>query len=324
MDALVCSNLSGSDGLAVRRIPRPGPGPGEVLIEAQAWGLNYADALMSRGQYQTRREPPFVAGCEVSGVVVDTASDVSGIEKGDRVAALAPGDGFADFVCVDARRVMPLSNKMDFATGAGFYAGYATAMHALLQRGHLSAGETMMVLAAGGGTGLAAVDIGRALGAQVIGVAGSPEKLALAAERGALTINYRSADVAAEIRRLTDGRDLDVVFDPVGGDLFDLASRRVRWNGRYLVVGFASGRIPQFAVNLCLVKGYSLVGVFADEFMRREPEASLTNACRLNTLYDAGRLNPSIEVLDKMEAIPAALEAIERGRVLGKMVVRRG
>ena len=323
MAALVCTGLDGPGDMVLQHVPRPSLKSGGVLIEAHAWGVNYADALMTRGKYQTRPEPPFIAGCELSGTVIDVADDVHGVEVGARVAALAPGGGFAEIVPADAYRVLPLSSHAEFATGAGFFSGYATAMHGLRQRAQLKAGETLLVLAAGGGTGLAAVDVGIALGAKVIAVAGSERKLTSAAAHGAQTIDYSRCDVGEEIRRMTGGEGVDVVFDPVGGDLFDRVCRRVRWNGRYLVVGFASGRIPSFPVNLCLVKGFSLVGVFADDFMRKEPAASLANARMLNDLLEQGRLSPQIKVVEGLRNIPKLLEDIEHGSLIGKVVVRR-
>jgi len=322
MRAVVCSELSGPASLQVQEVPRPVAGAGQVMIEARAWGLNFADVLMSHGKYQTRPALPFVSGCEVAGVIAEVGPGVDRFEVGARVAALAPGGGFAEWVAVDAHKVLPLSDRMDFATGAGFFASYATALHGLKQRGQLCKGETLLVLAAGGGTGAAAVDVGTALGAQVIAVAGSAEKLAFAARRGARLINYRQTDVPEEIRRLTAGQDVDVVFDPVGGDLFDGVCRRVRWNGRYLVVGFASGRVPALPVNLCLVKGYSLVGVFTDEFMRRAPEESSSNAHLLNQLFDAGRLLPNIVTADGIGSISRMLLEVQQGTVTGKAVVR--
>jgi len=323
MKALMCRELSGTAALTLEEIDEPHPGPGQVAIQTAAVGLNFADALMLSGAYQATLKPPFVAGSELCGTCVAVGENVGSIDVGQRLNARGPGGAFAETAVVPAARCHVIPDAMSFETGAGFYSGYATAYFGLRQRAQLQAGETLVVLAAGGGTGLAAVDLGTTMGANVIAVAGADEKLAVARERGASTlINYKASDLEQALREATDNQGADVVFDPVGADLFDVCVRRMRWNGRYLVVGFAGGRIPSLRANLCLVKGFALLGVSADEMVNREPAVSAENMRELDELYCAGELKPEISVHQGLENICELMDALNGGQTAGKLVVR--
>jgi NADPH2:quinone reductase len=321
--ALVCQKFGGPEDLVLEECEEPRAGPGQVLVRTAAVGLNFADTLMLSGAYQAALKPPFVAGSELCGTCIAVGSGVATIRPGQRVNARGPGGAFAEIALAPAERSHVIPDAMPFEVGAGFYSGYTTACYALKQRAQLQAGETLVVLAAGGGTGLAAVDLGVNMGARVIAVAGSDEKLALAGERGASTlINYKSTDLDAALREATDNQGADLIFDPVGADLFDVCVRRMRWNGRYLVVGFAGGRIPSLAANLCLVKGFAMLGVSADEVINREPEINLQNQRELGELYSAGKLKPEITVHQGLERIPALMQALNAGQTSGKLVVQ--
>ena len=325
MKAWICTALDGPESLEWRDVDEPVPGPGEVLIETRACGLNFGDALKTHGAYQLDLPPPFVLGSEFAGVCVAVGQGVDDVAPGDRLNGMVPDGAFAERLVAVAGRCIAIPDHIPDTTAGGFYSGYLTAHYALVNRGALQAGETLLVLAAGGGTGLAAVDLGVALGAQVIAVAGSDEKLALAKERGAhLALNYKVADLEQALREQTGNRGVDVVFDPVGGDLFDTCCRRMAWGGRYLVVGFAAGRIPKFPVNLCLVKGFSLVGVFTDDYINREPVAYENAIADLQDMLRMGQLNPGISVAGELADLPGALSALHSGRALGKLVLERG
>jgi NADPH2:quinone reductase len=324
MKAWVCTALSGLDSLGYMEVDEPVPGPGEILVETRAYGLNFADALKTRGQYQLKQRPPFILGSEFSGICRAVGEGVGHLRPGDRVSGMKDQGAFADLAVAPALRCIRIPDAMDFETAAGIYSGYMTAWYGLVNRGRLNKGEQVLVLAAGGGTGLAAVNIAAALGARVTAVAGSEEKLGVARDKGARhCLNYREVDLEKELRALTDNEGFDLVFDPVGGDLFDCCSRRVAWNGRYLVVGFAAGRIPRLPVNLALVKGYSLVGVFADDFISREPENFQATIDALHQLYLEGRLAPHVQCPGSIEELPAVLANLEAGQVVGKWVLSR-
>ncbi|MCC2665432.1 MAG: NADPH:quinone oxidoreductase, partial [Geminicoccaceae bacterium] len=255
MRAVVCRELSGLDGLGLEDVPLPEPGPGEVRIRVRAAGLNFADSLMIKGQYQDKPALPFVPGLEVAGQIERCGEGVAGFAPGERVMATPDHGGFAEAVVTRAGNVVRLPDSIDYPAAAGFAIAYGTAYGALCWAGRLQAGETLLVHGAAGGVGLATVECGRALGARVIATARGPERLSVAKAHGAdEVIDTASEDVRARVRELTDGRGADVVFDPVGGELFTASLRSIAWQGRILVVGFASGAIPQIPANLLLVK----------------------------------------------------------------------
>lgn len=323
MKAVLCKGFGGPGTLVVEDVAAPVPGPEEVRIRVHAAGVNFPDTLIIEGRYQIRPEPPFSPGGEVAGVIDAVGERVSGLAPGDRVMALTGWGGFAEQVVVDAGRAMAIPDSMDFVTAAGFTMTYGTSMHALKQRGRLAAGETLLVLGAGGGVGLTAVELGRVMGATVIAAAGSADKLAAAQAAGAHhLINYRDGDFRAQVKAIAGPRGVDVVYDPVGGPLFEEALRSLAWKGRLLVVGFASGQIPQAPANLPLLKGADIVGVFWGAFCRHEPEENRRNFAELVALHAAGRLRPHIGQVLPLERAGEALNALSARSVTGKIVLR--
>jgi len=265
---------------------------------------------------------PFVPGAEFSGDIVEIGEGVRGLEPGQRVAAMCGSGAMAEQACVAASTVVPIPEQMDYRTAAGFLLTYGTSYHALKQRAGLSAGETLLVLGAAGGVGLAAVELGRIAGAQVIAAASSAEKLALARRYGAQHgVDYSDGDLRQPVLEITGGRGVDVIFDPVGGELFDDCLRCIAWNGRILVIGFASGSIQKIPANLPLLKGCSVVGVFWGRFAEKEPEAQAMNTRDLLGLYVDGKLAPCISDVFPLEAAPAALTTLAERRALGKVIV---
>jgi NADPH2:quinone reductase len=322
MRAVVCKSYGPPDTLVVEDLPAPECGAGQVRIQVHAAGVNFPDTLIIEGKYQLRPDPPFTPGAEIAGVVESTGADVRNVKVGDRVLALTGWGGFAELVTVNVERTLALPRNMDFNTAAGFAMTYGTSMHALRQRAQLSPGESLLVLGAGGGVGLTAVEIGRIMGANVIAAAGSAEKLAAAKRAGATEfINYNTEVLRERIKALTGGRGVDVVYDPVGGDLFDQALRGMAWRGRLLVVGFASGRIPQAPANLTLLKGSSVVGVYWGGFRREEPDEDGRNFEQLFAWYSAGQLRPRIERILPLEQVATALNDLRARNVTGKIVL---
>ncbi|WP_099864846.1 NADPH:quinone oxidoreductase family protein [Pararhizobium haloflavum] len=318
--AIVCREFGPIDQLAYDEIDLPAPGPNEVVIASEAAGVNYPDGLLVKGLYQVKPPTPFVPGMETAGTVVATGTDVKTVSEGDRVVALLQHGGYAERVLTDARNVIRLPDAMPAADACALLCAYGTAHHALKQRAQLWPKETLVVLGAAGSTGLAAVQIGKAMGARVIAVASSKEKRALAAENGAdEAIGYDNLKDALKER--TDGKGADVVFDPVGGDAFDAASRAMARNGRLLVVGFASGRIPKLAVNLTLVKEYSVVGVFWGNFTAREPDLFSDNMQELFAWHAMGRVRPHIEGSHPLADAPNVLERILDRGTMGKSIL---
>ena len=323
MKAVLCKRFGGPGTLVVEDTAPPEPGPEGVRIRVHAAGVNFPDTLIIEGRYQIRPEPPFAPGGEVAGVVDAVGERVTGIAPGDRVMALTGWGGFAEQVVVEAGRVMAIPPSMDFVTAAGFTMTYGTSMHALKQRGRLAAGETLLVLGAGGGVGLTAVELGRGMGATVIAAAGSADKLEAAREAGAHhLVDYRNGDFRTQVKAIVGARGVDVVYDPVGGPLFEEALRSLAWKGRLLVVGFASGQIPQAPANLPLLKGADIVGVFWGAFCRQEPEENRRNFAELFALHAAGRLRPHIGRVLPLERAGEALEALAARSVTGKIVLQ--
>lgn len=322
MRAIRCLRYGPPEALVVETLPDPQPGPGEVAIDVKAASVNFPDVLVIENKYQFKPPLPFTPGSEVAGRVRAVGEGVTNVRVGMPVAAFTRIGGFAEQALAPADACMPLPNDVDYATAAAFTLAYGTSHHAVVDRGALRAGETMLVLGAGGGVGLAAVEIGKALGARVIAAASSDEKLAVARERGAdAGIRYDREDLRARIAALTGGRGPDVVYDPVGGAFAEPAFRSICWRGRYLVVGFAGGEIPKLPLNLALLKGASIVGVFWGEFAKREPERNAQAFAELTRWLREGKLRPLISARYPLEETPRALSDMAQRRVTGKIVI---
>ncbi|MGD9802260.1 MAG: NADPH:quinone oxidoreductase family protein [Hyphomicrobiaceae bacterium] len=323
MRALRCHTLGDLGSLSVDEVASPDVGPGQVRIGVKAAGVNFPDILMCEGKYQVKPPVPFIPGLEVAGVVKDVGAGVSHVKPGDRVLAFARlAGGFAEEIVLPGGIVTPIPDRMDFETAAAFTIAYGTAMFALDYRGHLKAGETLVVLGATGGVGLAAIECGKLLGARVIAAAGGAEKLKLAKEYGAdEVVDYRAENLRDRLRELTDGKGVDVVFDPVGGAYFDSCVRAIGWEGRMLVVGFASGEIPKPAANLILVKNFSVIGVVFGEHSHRYPDQSRAMLTRLLGAWDEGRLKPKVWKVLPLEKATDAFAEITARRVQGKMIL---
>jgi NADPH2:quinone reductase len=323
MRALLCTAWGGPRSLTLGDVASPEPGAGEVLIGVRACGLNFADTLMIQGKYQERPEFPFSPGLEVAGEVLGVGTGVEDLAAGDAVIAFCGHGGLAERVAVPALNVIPIPDGMEFATAAGFGVVYGTAHVGLERRGRLAAGEVLLVHGAAGGVGLAAVEVGRRMGATVIATAGSEEKLALAKAHGAHhAINYREEEFRERVKSLTDGRGADVVFDPVGGEVFDQSVRCTNWEGRILVVGFAGGTISQLPVNLTLVKNISVTGVYWGAYRRRDPAVLQQSWRQLLAWLEEGALSPHVSATYPLEDAPVALESLMQRRATGKVVVR--
>ena len=322
MRAIRCHQYGPPETLVVETVPDLQPGPGEVVIDVKAASVNFPDVLVIENKYQFQPPMPFTPGSEVAGVVRAVGAGVAHLRPGMAVAAFTRVGGFAEQALAPAQACMPLPDGIDFAVAAAFTLAYGTSHHAIVDRGALCAGETMLVLGAAGGVGLAAVEIGKALGARVIAAASSDEKLAVAREHGAdATIRYDIEDLRERLRELTDGRGPEVIYDPVGGAFAEPAFRSIGWRGRYLVVGFASGEIPKLPLNLALLKGASIVGVFWGEFAKREPQRNAQAFEELVHWLREGRLRPHISARYRLEETPRALADMAQRRVTGKVVI---
>jgi len=322
MKALLCTAWGGPDTLAIGELPSPAPGPGEILIAIRACGLNFADTLMIQGKYQERPDFPFSPGIEIAGEVLEVASGVDDFAPGDRVIALCGHGGLAERVVVAAGNAVRLPEGMDFETAAGFAVVYGTAHVGLDRRARLQPGEVLLVHGAAGGVGLAAVEVGRRMGATVIATASSEQKLALAISHGAHHgINYAEENFRDQVKELTDGRGADVIFDPVGGEVFNQSMRCINWEGRILVIGFASGAIPELPVNLTLVKNMSVVGVYWGAYRKRDSAVLQQSWQQLLEWFADGALSPHISATYPLEETPAALTSLMERRATGKVVV---
>jgi len=325
MKAVLAKAFGPLEQLVLEEVPSKNAGPGEVAIAVRACGVNFFDALIVQGKYQSRPPLPFSPGGEVAGVIRGVGAGVTGLAEGTRVLAFTGHGGYAEEVIADAASVVALPEQMDFVTAAGFPIIYATSYHALKDRGQLRSGETLLVMGAAGGVGLAAVEIGKIMGARVIACASSDEKLALAREHGAdALINYAASDLRERIREVTAGKGVDVVYDPVGGGYAEPALRSLAAGGRYLVIGFASGEIPRIALNLLLLKVVSLVGVFWGAFAKAQPQRNAANLAELFTWYTQGRLRPHVSATFPLERYREALTAVVQRKVLGKVVLVMG
>ena len=325
MKAVVCKAWGLPDTLVVEELPDPQPGPGQVALDVQAAGVNFPDVLIIQGKYQFKPELPFTPGSELSGVVRAVGDGVTAFKPGDKVIAFCSTGAFAEQVVVPQQALMPMPPGMDFDTAAAITLTYGTSHHGVVDRAQLKEGETMLVLGAAGGVGLAAIEIGKALGARVIAAASSDEKLSVCREHGAdATINYSTEDLREAIKAATGGKGPDVIYDPVGGIYAEPAFRSIGWRGRYLVVGFANGEIPKLPLNLTLLKGASVMGVFWGEFAKREPKANMAAMRQLMGWMAEGKVRPRISGRYSLADVPLALNDMAARKVTGKVVIQPG
>ena len=322
MRAIRCNQYGPPESLVLATLPDLQPGPGQVVIDVRAASVNFPDVLVIQNKYQMKPELPFTPGSEFAGVVRAVGPDVKRLKAGMRVAAYTAQGAFAEQALASEAACMPLPDGIDFASAAAITLAYGTSHHAVVDRGALKAGETMLVLGAAGGVGLAAVEIGKALGARVIAAASSPEKLALCVEHGAdAIIDYTSENLRERIKALTDGNGPDVIYDPVGGEYAEPAFRSIGWRGRYLVVGFANGEIPKLPLNLALLKGASIVGVFWGQHIQREPDLANAAMQQIFVWIKDGRIRPHVTKRYTLEQTAAALNDMASRRVSGKIVI---
>lgn len=322
MQAWLCENPVGVDALRWKEMPAAEPGAGQIRVAIKAASLNFPDLLIVQGKYQMKPPLPFVPGTEFAGVVDAVGDGVKGFKPGDAVAAFAGTGGFASHACIPAALAMPLPPGFAFEDAAAFICTYATSHHALIDRAALQPGETVLILGAAGGVGTAAIQIAKAVGARVIAATSSDEKCARCLAIGAdATINYSKGTLREDIKTLTEGRGPDVVYDPVGGDLAEPVFRSIAWRGRYLVVGFAQGQIPALPLNLALLKGASIVGVFWGEFAKREPQRNAAMLAQLAGWYAQGKIKPVLDRVLPMTDLPAAFARMSSRQVVGKVVL---
>ena len=322
MHAWLCENPVGVEALNWKELPTPQPGPGQVLMRIQAASLNFPDLLIVQNKYQMKPELPFVPGSEYAGTIEALGEDVKHLVVGQSVACLSGTGGFATHTLAPAKLCLPLPDGFSATDGAAFIMTYATSHHALVDRAQLKAGETVLILGAAGGVGTAAIQIAKAMGAKVIAAASTDEKCALCTSLGAdATINYSQQNLREALKELTQGRGPDVIYDPVGGELAEPAFRSIAWRGRYLVVGFAGGPIPSLPLNLPLLKGASLVGVFWGDFARREPQANATMMAELSQWYAQGKIKPVLDRTLPMSELKAAYTLMGSRSVKGKLVM---
>jgi NADPH2:quinone reductase len=322
MRAIRCNQYGPPQSLVLETLSDLQPGPGQVVIDVRAASVNFPDVLVIQNKYQMKPELPFTPGSEFAGVVRAVGPNVKRLKAGMRVAAYTAQGAFAEQALASETACMPLPDDIDFASAAAITLAYGTSHHAVVDRGALKAGETMLVLGAAGGVGLAAVEIGKALGARVIAAASTPQKLALCLEHGAdATIDYTSENLRERIKALTDGNGPDVIYDPVGGEYAEPAFRSIGWRGRYLVVGFANGEIPKLPLNLALLKGASIVGVFWGQHIQREPDLANAAMQQIFVWIKDGRIRPHVTKRYTLEQTAAALNDMASRRVSGKIVI---
>jgi NADPH:quinone reductase len=322
MRAILCTEYGSHDKLIVSDAPDAIPGPGQVLIDVHAASLNFPDLLVIRGEYQFRPEPPFVPGAEAAGVIAALGDGVTAFSVGQRVTSFGVAGAFAEQRVADVGMVIPIPDEITFETAAATTMAYGTAYHGLVQRGQLRSGETLLVLGAAGGVGSAAVEVGKLLGATVVAAASSDEKLEFCSSIGAdHTINYATEDLRSGVKEITVGDGVDVIYDPVGGDLAEPAFRSIAWGGRYLVIGFTAGDIPAIPLNLPLLKVASIVGVFFGSFSGKQPQIAAENFAEISRLIIAGELNPPITETFPLERAIDAFELMASRRAMGKVVL---
>jgi NADPH2:quinone reductase len=322
MKAILCKTIGPPENLVIEEVDDPSPGANEAVVDVYAASLNFPDGLQIQGKYQFQPELPFTPGSEVGGIVSSIGAGLQGFEVGDRVMATPGIGGLAEQVVVKADGLRKIPDNMDFKTAAGFAMVYTTSYYALKQRAQLQPGETLLVLGASGGVGLAAVELGKIMGARVIAAASTDEKLAFVNSlHPDELLNYGDGELKEKVKQLTGGRGADVIYDPVGGDLFDQSCRCINWNGRLLVIGFTSGRIPQYKANLALLKGSSMMGVFLGRFRKEEPAEYEDNFQQLLAMYDADKLHPLITKSFPMTDFVAAFNVFTERKVMGKVTL---
>ncbi len=322
MKAVLCHEYGPPESLSLEEVDAPTPGPGQVLVDVHAAGLNFPDVLMIEGKYQSQPPFPFAPGGELSGTVAALGEGVSGFEPGQAVFGGAGTGAFAEQAVVPARSLHHKPDALSFPQAAGVSTTYGTSYHALKQRADIRPGETLLVLGAAGGVGITAVELGKAMGARVIAAASTDEKLEVAKQAGAdELINYSDGELKEKVKALTDGKGADVIYDPVGGDLFDQCMRCINWNGRVLVIGFTGGYIPKVPINLILLKGCQVVGVFYGSFSAREPDRNAENFAELMAWFEDGTLNPLVGASYPMEGYADALNCLAERRAIGKVVL---
>lgn len=322
MRAVRCHDLTGPSGLRIDELPDPAPDAGEIVIDVRAAAVNFPDVLLTYGKYQFKPPPPFIPGGEAAGVVTAVGDGVTHLRPGDRVAATLLYGAFAERVVVPAQVAVPLPDAVGFEVGAATLLTYGTTTHALVDRAALQRGETLLVLGAAGGVGIAAVELGKQLGARVIAAASSPERLEFCRAHGAdEVIDYTREDLKDRVKALTGGVGVDVVYDPVGGAFAEPALRSIGWQGRYLVVGFAAGEIPKIPLNLVLLKGCQIVGVFWGAFAIRDPARCRAHATKILAGVAAGELRPHVDATLPFAAAAEALARLEGRAVRGKLVL---
>ena len=322
MKAVVCRDWGPPESLVIEERPPLEAGRGQVVVSVKAANVKFADTLIIQNKYQTKPELPFIPGGEVAGVVKTIGAGVEGYKIGDRVSGQATSGGYAEEALVESDRLLAIPESVDYASAAGVASTYGTSYYALIDRGQLRSGETLLVLGASGGVGLAAVEIGKVLGARVIACASTEEKLAVCRAQGAdETINYVTEDMRARVKAITKGKGVDVVYDPVGGPYSELALRDMAWGGRFLVVGFAAGDIPRIPLNLPLIKGCSIVGVWIGAFAKRDPAQHRANALALWKWLAEGKIKPYVSATFPLERAADALNALAGRKVAGKVVL---
>ena len=323
MKAIVCNEFASVEKLSYQDLPDPIAEKGQIVVDVKASGVNFPDGLLVQGLYQMKPDFPFIPGSEVAGVVTELGEGVSHLKVGQRVIALCMLGGYAEKVAVPATHVLPIPDAIADEEAAALVTAHATAHHALKQRAQIQPGETLVVTGAAGGTGLAAVQIGKAMGAKVIAVCSTQEKLDVAKENGAdVLINYTEKDLKTALKEATGGKGADVAYECVGGDTFHACSRSMGWNGRLLVVGFAGGTIPEFPVNLALVKGYSVMGVFWGSFTQHQPKDFADNMNELLTWYVQGKVKVVVDQVFPLEQAKDALNKVMGREVKGKMALK--
>jgi NADPH:quinone reductase len=322
MKAVLCKEYGPPQSLVIEEVPDLQPGKGQVVVDVKACGVNFPDTLIIQGKYQFKPPMPFSPGSEVAGVVRELGEGVQGVKVGDRVIAFTGHGGFAEQVLADAPKLMPIPPGLDFDIAASFVLTYGTSYHALKDRAKLQSGETLLVLGAAGGVGLSAIELAKVMGAKVIAAASSAEKLAVCQEHGAdELINYSQEDLKDRLKALTGGKGVDVVYDPVGGEYSEIALRNTAWGGRHLVIGFAAGDIPRIPLNLTLLKGCSIVGVFWGAFTERDPQANAANLREMAGWLMQGKLKPHISARYPLNDAATALTDMMERKVMGKVVL---
>lgn len=322
MKALICREYGPPENLSVQDMPDLQPGPGEVVVRVRAAGVNFPDALIVQNLYQFKPTPPFSPGGETAGEVLAVGEGVQRVKVGDKVIALTIWGGFAEQVLAKQDQLIPMPEGLSFEVAGSLLLTYGTCLHALRDRAALQPGQTVLVLGAAGGIGIATIELAKALGARVIAAASSAEKLATCRAQGAdELINYREQNLRDEIKRLTGGQGVDVVVDPVGGDYAEQALRSMAWRGRYLVVGFTDGQIPRLPLNLVLLKGCAIVGVFWGDFIRREPQAAQLDLRDLMQMLTQGKIKPLISGRYSLAQAPQAILELSQRRAQGKLIV---